>query len=942
MAHIPGNPRAGHEEDFDISEVTIEETNQSEFSDFSLDEVTLGNGLDPVPTEQKPWYQPIYNFVEGLNYTLASAAQIPFDIGRAGHQLIHPHDPDNPVAGVNAIHDLFEWANLTSGEPKGYAGQMGEEAAWNLGSAVPVFAAARATKFTYSFFEPLVQFVRSRPLTSVLIDLGLSIPMGAGAEFGEKHWGETGKQLGRLGGSTVLAAPYLGYALGRGAFNKIKGMKGLGFTEENRQDIAGDVLANAMTLEQRAALTGEDVRAPSGSPSLAERVRAFFATEKPVGPEGELLARAGSYADPPVEGGPFTTGEILDAGGLTRLRQGLIARSEAGLGDEQLRIQSRQDALLAELDALRGDPTQNEAAIYLANRIRNALALVDSSSTKAIANAQVRIDRSIPNQSPEVASKIARDELDKAFKIAQGEEDRIWKLIGTGRFNTDAVVNKARAIIAEVPRLSGPGGEPDIPPILLEIAGTEAVTGQGGKVVQQEVRGILHRVESIKEIAALSSRLNRLIRKAYNDGEPNLARLMGKLRDSLYDDIIPVDRLGTEPTPNVQGLAEARAFSRLINDKFNSGPVGRVRDTDTRGALKVDPELTLNNIVTKGQAGRVATQRLLQAYQQTAVGGGDMPHSTLPKNTEAMDVQIKSHLTNLFAVATDGKKGFDIGAAHRFVRDYPVLDLYPDLKEQMMDARRAAELIERVSLAATNRTTSIKSQSVASRVTGSDVPIKVNALFKSTNPVKDANQLMRTAAHDPTGEATSGVRNAFFDHMVDKMVKPVGERDVLHAGSAVNFINNKTNRSIVKVIYGEDGLRLLDAVMKGMQYQMRGKPVGTLKGDEVTGRSLGAEFAGNLGTVMGARLLGRIVGHPLLAAGIGRRRMGALFDKITKAPQDEIMVILQRALDDPDFAKLLLIPARRFTEAQVMNLYQYAVFKDMMNVGTQMGGNFVQ
>ena len=54
------------------------------------------------------------------------------------------------------------------------------------------------------------------------------------------------------------------------------------------------------------------------------------------------------------------------------------------------------------------------------------------------------------------------------------------------------------------------------------------------------------------------------------------------------------------------------------------------------------------------------------------------------------------------------------------------------------------------------------------------------------------------------------------------------------------------------------------------------------------------------------------------------------------------MVILQRALDDPDFAKLLLIPARRFTEAQAMNLYQYAVFKDMMNVGTQMGGNFVQ
>ena len=910
MAHTPENPRKRDEEDFDISEVTItNDSGQSQLGDFSLDEVTIGNGLESAPKEQQPWYQPIANFFEGFNYTLASGIDVPYQSGREIHQMMFGgdvtpflpnYDADDPVGGATAVYDLFKWAKLISDEkPEGYAAQMGEEAAWNLASAVPIGAASKATQFTYGWFEPLIKYVRAAPATAVLSDLGLSIPMGAAAEYGEQVGGETGKEIGRIAGSTTFALPYLGYKLGRGAFNLIPKLNNVGFTKDSRRKLAGDLMANAMTPAQRAALEA-----------------------------GEL--------ETPALGGPFTTGEILDAGGLTRLRQGMIARDEAGLGDELLRIQSRQDELLAELDALRASPMQNEASTYLANRIKNALARVDSSSKRAIANAQSRIDRSIPNQDPAVASQIAKDELDKAYKIAQAEEDRIWSLIGTGKFNTDEVVKKARSIIESIPRLSGPGGEPDVPPILFEIAGTEAVIGRGGKVVEQEVRGILHRVESIKEIAALSSRLNRLIRKAYNDGEPNLARLMGKLRDSLYDDIIPVGAVNTE------ALTQARSFSRLINDKFNSGPVGRVRDTDTRGALKVDPQLTLANIVSKGPAGKVATERLLQAYQQTAVGGGDMPHSVLPKNTEAMDVQIKSHLTNLFAIATDGKKGFDIGAAHRFVRDYPVLDLYPDLKAQMTDARRAAELIQRVTLQAANRTASIKSQSVASKVTNSEVPIKVSALFKSTNPIKDANQLMRTAANDPTGEATSGVRNAFFDHMINKMVLPVGERNVLNPRQVSNFLDNKTNRSLIKAIYGEDGLRLLDAVKKGMQYQARGKPIGTLKGGESAGRGVGAEFTGNLGTVMGARILGKIVGHPLLAAGMGKRYAGMAFDKITRAPQDDIMVILQRALEDPEFARLLLIPARGFTEAKAMNLYEYLVFKDMLNIGTKMGSNFVQ
>ena len=504
-------------------------------------EIDLSVAAEQILLWKKYGTDPVGEFFGGINYTLASAIDVPWQIGREAHQLIHPHDEDDPVAGKNAIYDLFDWAKLTSGEPEGYAGQMGEEAAWNLASLAPVGAAARGTQFTYGWFEPLIQFVRNRPMTAVLTDLGLSVPMGAGAEFGEQVGGETGKQLGRIAGSTVLAAPYLGYAALRGAFNKIRGLKGLGMTGGAREAITADTLTAAMTKEQVAAL------------------------------------RAGEFETPTL-GGPFTTSEVLDAGGLGRLRAAIVEQGGASQGDELRFIQAREDALIAELRALRGDEAQPEARIFIANQIEAALARIEAEKTKDLAAAQVRINRTVPNQSPEVASKIARNELDKAHAAARIEEDRIWKLIGDGRYNTDAIVQRARDIVAAAPRLSGEGGKADLPTAILEIAGREAVIGPDGKVIKEAQESTLNTVETIKELAALSSRINEDIRQAYNAGKPNLARLLGQLRNSIYDDIVPVSGADTA------GLEEARAFSRVINDKFNSGPVGSVRKTDVRGA----------------------------------------------------------------------------------------------------------------------------------------------------------------------------------------------------------------------------------------------------------------------------------------------------------------------------------------------------------------------
>jgi hypothetical protein len=904
MAHIPGQPNLGHTV-FDLSQVSggdttqaIEQETEQDSNLYSLDQVSIGDDSLEVTPREEHWYDPINNFFSGFNTTLSAGVQVPFDIGRAGHQVLFGgdvvpwlpnYDPDDPVAGASAINDLFKRADenfpgprMGQPDPNSMAAQVGEEAAWNLSAAVPIAQAARATKFTYGWFEPVIDFVRTRPLTSVLIDLGISVPQGIGAHVGREWWGETGEDLGRIAGASSLLPVAAVTAATRAISRRVPN---IGLTKPGREKIAGSLLEGSMTAEERAAL------------------------------------EAGAYEMPPV-GGPFTTGEALDASGLSRLRQSIIGQSEQAIQNERRLIEGRENDLVLALQSLRTDPLQPEARQFIAQRLENSLKNINDAVVRAKARAQARIDKLAPGESIDVASKMAREEIDKAYEAARAAERDVWSKIGDGRFTTNAVVQRAKEIIDATPRLSGERGQPDLPIAILEIAGKDAVLNENGEIVQEAVPSTLRAIESITEISALSSRINRDIREAYAQGKPNLARQLGQLRDSIYDLIVPV-------SGDAVGLTEARAYSKVLNDKFTRGPVGKLFQTDAKGALKVDPEMTLHKVVGTGPQGKIGVEKLRAASEETEGG------------TEAIDRQIQQHLLNKFSVSVMGGGEFNPNAAQRFVINNPALELYPELRAQMLDASQSAQLAGQVTIAARNRTKNIHKQSVASQVTDSEVPIRVAAILNSKNPIRDANSLLKLAGKDTTGVATQGVKSAFYDLMLNRMLKTAPDgRETLDPRSAMNFINNKTNRQVVKIMYGEHGLRLLDSVMKGMQYQARGRATAApLPG--VEGGGLGLEFAGNFGTVIGARLLGPITGHGLLSAGIGKRWMLKAFSAITKSAQEDVLVMLQKALEDPDFAKTLLTPIGRADSSTQMKLYDYAIIKEMMNLGAQGGSNLM-
>ena len=846
--------------------------------------------------------QPLNNFAgdvgSGFNRTMAQGLQLPIDVGRESLQMMFGgnaspmlpnYDPDDDIAGANAVLDLLNYLKLVPSTKENIPSRIGEELAWGVSSLVPVGLAAKGTKYTWGMFEPVVDFVRTRPLTATLMEIGLTPAGATGAEFGEEWGGETGEQLGRIAGYGLGTVPMLAADLA------VRGVVGVG-------------RGSAQTLGLTAA-------------ARQKSARNIF--EKVVSPGGRQKILTGDFETPEV--GRYTTGELVDDPGLNRLLRTVTSRSEP---ERTAYIQNRQDIeadLTNALDQLKFNSTQPEAARFFNDRVTTLLAKLKQLEQKAINTAQVNLNKVQPSDSIDSSSKIARNEIDKAYKSMRVEEGSLWKKIGNGRFSTSGIVLKAKEIVGKTARLSGEGGQPDIPPIIKEIAGRDEIKS-GGKVVVQKKDSTVRAVEPIEEITALRSRLLELMRIARAEGRTNNSRQLRELHDAIYETITPSDG-------STIGLTVARGFSKLLNDRFTRGPIGELLDYDSRGGMRVDPSMTLTELLPQGQAGRLAVEKLREASKAVDVGGVAKQFG----DTNALDQTVTQYYLNQFSLATMKSEGFSQRAAHDFVQRNPALDLYPDLKAQMLDARTAQRLADKVSRTVRSRTDSINKQSIARKTTGGHPSVMLKSIFdNSKNPIKDARALMNLAAKDQTGNSTSGVKNALFELIMDRVSKKAVNVDdplVLDAKRMASFIRNKTNAQVIKAIYGEEGFNLLKSVSDGVSLMEKGGRMGQAKIEGLTPQKI-LETFGNIGTVIGAKASTRIPGRvvpSLMIAGATGRYFRKVVRAITDSNREDIFVILQNALQDPDFAKELLTSVKYVDPASDIRITRYAYMKEIID-----------
>ena len=852
------------------------------------------------PDKSSSWWTTINeslgknNYLGGFNKQIAEMLQVPVDVGRETYQLafggdaskeLPNYDPNDPIGGATAVKDLFESIGINvTPEEDSFASAIGRETAYGAAGYGIIGKAAQSAKYTYGWFEPVLNFVRERPLLAALTELGISVPTGVGAEIGERvaePFGEQYEHTGEMLGRTVGALSPYGVAKGlSGAASGVaRGFRGartaMGLTKEAQEQGARNIFeAQTAKPETIQRILDEDLDIP--------------------------------------QFGRYGTGEVTDDTGLMRLQSTLLSEdaklAEAGT---QLRTQTRRD-LLKGLEGLR--PETPGSFRFLEDRINQATQNIQSGIDRATANAQAKIDRLASDTPLDTISRIARDEFDIVYKTARQGEKEVWGKVGDGRFITSGIEDRAKSIIDDIPRLSGVKGKPAVPEIIAEIAGkNEIIDNETGKVIQEAVPGILKNIETEKEIAALTSRLNEAARKAYAEGSLNEARLLGELRDDIYDVLIPVRGHSDE-------WDAAKAFSRRLNQVFYHGPLGQLLGTNVKGGAKVDPSLTLERIVGEGTKGKLGAQSLRDAAQQ--YGGA-----------EQLDNQIINYLTAKFSNSAMKNGEYVPSSADTFVRKHPVLELYPQLRQQMLDARQAQSLAEGVSISGKARIKSIETQSAAAKFLGTEPQLRLNTIF-SGKKIGDLNALLATAKKDNTGDTLRGIKSAMFELLIDKAGKPdevLGEY-FLTAKQLVPLLANKTNRAMLRSIYSEDGLKLLDAVKKGVLLNSRAsqtheKRMKDLDPGSAYTRIMGA--VGNLGVIIGAKMG---FTHALLAAGIGRRLAQGATKTVANAGRDQTYRILREALEDPKLARELLKPLSQIdTRSGSLGLANYAVLKEMMN-----------
>ena len=842
--------------------------------------------------KHKQWYQVLGGNIErtylaGFNEQVADMLQTPISAGLELYQMgfggdVNPnlpgYDPDDHVGGTRAVKDLFEAVGINvTPEEDSLGARIGEETAIGAAALVPVGAAATATKYSYGYLQPIISFVAKRPIAALLTDVGISIPAGTGGYYGEKVGGETGEALGVIAGSLapVAATPVMSAAklLAKGAG---AAYRGLGIGKEAKAKRAAEIFREHLSTESAGKLRSGDIDTPTV--------------------------------------GKYTTAELLNDKSLLELQSSVAARSPDARNVADLSRVGTNQALAGKLAELH--PGEVGPTSYVRDRITSAAKAVQKRMEIAVARAQARINQLSSNSPIDVIEKIAREEFDAVYKTARQGERSVWSKVGDGTYKTDTIIQRAKEIVDETPRLSGEGGKPDVPLAIREIAGQDAVIHpETGAVVKEEVASILKGVETEKEIQALVSRIGQDVRIARSEGRLNTARMLGELRDSIFQKITPVSGGSAE-------LDAARAYSRRLNEVFYHGPLGQLLQQNAKGGLKVAPELTLERMIGAGTKGKLGAQSL-----RTAAGeyGG----------AEKVDAIIQEYLVAKFASKAFTGGAFNPNAANSFVNSHNALELYPQLRGQMLDAAKAETLARSVSKSRQALIKRIENQSLAYKfLEGREPQAAINAILKSPHPIRDVRSLVTLAKKDPSGNTIKGLRSAFYEILNDRFGKTVGGEYQLTPNNMKHFLDNSTHKELIKSVFGKDSLKLLNEVLKGASFKSRSYRVSHPKLEMKssafeklleTGGTLGAIFGGAMSKV-GMNYGGK----GLVMSGIGRRGARGFLNTVANASREDVYRILEEAINDPAFARELIKPLNvSMSPKGQMSLRKFAIFNEL-------------
>jgi hypothetical protein len=491
-----------------------------------------------------------------------------------------------------------------------------------------------------------------------------------------------------------------------------------------------------------------------------------------------------------------------------------------------------------------------------------------------------------PNASAEEIQESVFQSLNKSLEQAQGLENEVW--LAANLDKSAFKYPKSRKAFQELKKSLRKTKAKDMPPDAIEFL------SEPGKM------------DTVGDLYGLYSTLGEYAVIARSNKQFNTARVATELRKAIFEDLDKIPGAGPE-------LQRAKDVSRMVNERFNKGVVGRILSYSREGAEAIDPSLILKKTFKKGQEGKLSFEQLTKAVSR--MGADEMAPQTLEEFQ--LQAGLHDYIRTRFADFSTSKGGvINPDRAQQFLEDNKqLLDVpeYAPLKAQLESAKDTADVfraeVKDLKDLYSHRF-GTKGEKSFGKFIGASSSNRMKSILSGGNPAGEMKELLDLINKSPINtfkqagvnkqEVLQGVKDSIYEYISSFGTKS-GDFELLTVESV---LKNPEVKQAIDLVLDPSEIKNVDKFVKELkkfnEYKLTESKVSAA--NTLAKQSFFTQFAA-IGTGL---ITGKLASGPgaLMAVSSGKRTATEVLMNLQKG---EVIKILNDAMKDPKLLEALMM-----------------------------------
>lgn len=613
----------------------------------------------------------------------------------------------------------------------------------------------------------------------------------------------------------------------------------------------------------------------------------------------------------------------LDPTAAQKVGSPTLGAIERALGEKSANFahtskRTAEDSLQGLRDMIRllhssGDPGALKAAAELRQiRFKTLLSgmLKDAEKTAIDSASQITGDSQAMRSE---LSRVAYESVDTVLKQSRQAESELWGLVPNNlNVNVSGIKLRYEQLAEE---------------LLLEARATRLPKIATDFLQRVEKTG---RLSNVKEALQFRSEMLALAREADIAGNSENARIAGNLAEAALDDMdVAFNKIASlsGDSEMLDAYDNARKFSRELNDTFTRSFAGKATASGRFGD-RIPPELMLRKAMATGkEAGALQLKELEEATRFMATRGLT-DEASVKTMLDAQERLLRLTADNTVDAET-GRVSTKVLA--EYMKDNgELLDRFPEVKldlEKALSSERARKRMEKM----VKKTSTLLDQKTAwAKLAGGDPVVVAGKAIASMDPESSLKGIIKVAKRGGE-DALSGLRSSVFDAaihkatplnnplQIDQLQRILFDTAVPGRLSVVDTMLKHGAVSSEQVNSMKDlfkaAAKIKTARDPGIAVDVTEDVAGVLS-DLIVG-GVGASVATSAATAVGSK---RIL---MIQAG-GAKAMRSIVNRL---PAKKVQEVLIQAMNDPDFAAMLIenAPSAEKQLAKIHRVHAYMI-----------------